>query len=110
MCTSTIRQLAYDTVPDAHDEYLKMFEATSRLSLEHYVGLLWKFLDYTTTDVEKLYAFHKQKHEFSGMLGCLNCTYCEWFGCPIAYKAQYCRHDHGPNPFILLVAVVSQDL
>ncbi|GJV78271.1 hypothetical protein Tco_1509855 [Tanacetum coccineum] len=35
-CTLTIRQLAYDTVPDALDEYLPMGHATSRLSLEHF--------------------------------------------------------------------------
>ncbi|GJV78638.1 ALP1-like protein [Tanacetum coccineum] len=35
-CTSAIRQLGYDTVPDALDEYLQMGEATSRLSLEHF--------------------------------------------------------------------------
>ena len=28
----------------------------------------------TITDVEKLYAFHEQKHEFSGMLGSIDCT------------------------------------
>nr|GEX54006.1 hypothetical protein [Tanacetum cinerariifolium] len=44
------------------------------------------------------------------MLGSLDCTYCEWFGCPYAYKAQYVRGDHGPDPFILLEVVVSQDL
>ncbi|GJT68250.1 ALP1-like protein isoform X1, partial [Tanacetum coccineum] len=34
----------------------------------------------------------------------------EWFGCPYAFKAHYVRRDHGPNPFILLEAVKSQDL
>ncbi|GKF90973.1 ALP1-like protein, partial [Tanacetum coccineum] len=71
-CTSAIRQLAYDTVPDALDEYLQMGHATSRLSLEHF--------------------------------------YWAWFGCPIAHKAQYCRRDHGSDPFILLKAGSSEDL
>ncbi|GJY72170.1 hypothetical protein Tco_0475873 [Tanacetum coccineum] len=31
-CTSSIRQLAYDTVPDALDEYTQMGHATARLS------------------------------------------------------------------------------
>ncbi|GJV51115.1 ALP1-like protein [Tanacetum coccineum] len=44
------------------------------------------------------------------MLESLDCTNWAWFGCPIAYKAQYCRRDHGPSPFILLEAVASNDL
>ncbi|GKB67405.1 ALP1-like protein [Tanacetum coccineum] len=44
------------------------------------------------------------------MLGSLDCTDWEWFGCPYGFKGQYVRHDHGPNPFILLEVVVSQDL
>ncbi|GKB57869.1 ALP1-like protein [Tanacetum coccineum] len=35
-CTSAIRQLAYDTVPDALDEYLQMGNATSRQCLEYF--------------------------------------------------------------------------
>ncbi|GJV57055.1 40S ribosomal protein S7-like protein [Tanacetum coccineum] len=34
----------------------------------------------------------------------------DWFDCPYAFKAQYVRRDHGPNPFILLEDVASQDL
>ncbi|GJS68283.1 ALP1-like protein [Tanacetum coccineum] len=33
-----------------------------------------------------------------------------WFGCTIAHKAQYCRRDHGADPFILLEVVASEDL
>ncbi|GKD76141.1 ALP1-like protein [Tanacetum coccineum] len=35
-CTLAIRQLAYDTVPDALDEYLQIGPTTSRLSLENF--------------------------------------------------------------------------
>ncbi|GKB93289.1 ALP1-like protein [Tanacetum coccineum] len=54
----------------------------------------------TVTDIEKLYRHHEEKHVFSGMLGKLDCTYWEWFGCPYAFKGQYVTHDHGSNPFI----------
>nr|GEW70026.1 hypothetical protein [Tanacetum cinerariifolium] len=64
----------------------------------------------TVTDIEKLYRHHEEKHGFSGMLGCLDCTDWEWFGCPYAFKAQYIKRDHGLNPFILLEAAASQDL
>ncbi|GJZ70295.1 hypothetical protein Tco_0633845 [Tanacetum coccineum] len=36
-CTSAIRQLAYDIVPDFLDEYLQMHKRTSRLSLDHFL-------------------------------------------------------------------------
>nr|GEV33256.1 hypothetical protein [Tanacetum cinerariifolium] len=45
-----------------------------------------------------------------GMLGSLDCTDCEWFGCPYAFKVHHVRRDHGPNLFILLEVVASQDL
>ncbi|GJU37200.1 ALP1-like protein isoform X1 [Tanacetum coccineum] len=64
----------------------------------------------TPTNVEKLYTFNEQKHEFPRTLRSLDCTYWEWFGCPIGYKAKYCIRDHGLNPFILLEVVASQDL
>ena len=35
-CTSTIRQLAYVTAPDAFDEYLQMGESTQRLCLDKF--------------------------------------------------------------------------
>nr|GEX61281.1 putative nuclease HARBI1 [Tanacetum cinerariifolium] len=35
-CTSAIRQLAYNIVPDILNEYLQMGYATARLSLEHF--------------------------------------------------------------------------
>ncbi|GJW99137.1 ALP1-like protein [Tanacetum coccineum] len=39
-CTSSIRQLAYDMVPNALDEYLQMSEKTSRLSLDHFCNFV----------------------------------------------------------------------
>ncbi|GKD63934.1 hypothetical protein Tco_1306042 [Tanacetum coccineum] len=58
-CTSAIRQLAYDTAPDAFDEYLQIAERTSRQCLEKFtkcIHVLYveKFLRKpTTTDVQK---------------------------------------------------------
>ena len=62
------------------------------------------------TDVIKLYKHHEQIHGFPGMLGSLDCTDWEWFGCPYGHNFQYLRRDHGSNLFILLEAVASQDL
>ncbi|GJX71610.1 ALP1-like protein isoform X1 [Tanacetum coccineum] len=62
------------------------------------------------TDVVKLYRHHEEKHMFLEMLGRLDCTDGEWFGCPYAYKGKYIRRDHRLSPFILLEAIASQDL
>ncbi|GKD96587.1 ALP1-like protein [Tanacetum coccineum] len=115
-CTSSIRQLAYGVHAEFLDEYMQISERSSRLALDHFCQSVMQIYgpEYlrkpTVTDVEKLYLHHEEKHGFSGMLGSLDCTDWEWFGCPYAFKAQYVRRDHGPNPFILLEAVASQDL
>ncbi|GJW98110.1 ALP1-like protein [Tanacetum coccineum] len=115
-CTSAIRQLAYDIVPDFLDEYLQMSIKSSCLSFDHFCTSVMKIfgLEYlrkpTMTDVVKLHRHHEEKHGFSRMLGRLDCTDWEWFDCPYGHKGQYVRRDHGPNPFILLEAVASQDL
>ena len=56
----------------------------------------------TVIDIEKLYLHHEEKHGFSGMLGSLDCTDREWFGCPYAIKAQYVRREHSSNPLTSL--------
>ncbi|GJS41339.1 ALP1-like protein [Tanacetum coccineum] len=91
-------------------------ERTSRTTLDHFCQAVMQIYgpEYlrkpTVTDVEKLYLHHEEKHGFPVMLGSIDCTDWEWFGCPYAFKAQYVRRDHGPNSFILLEAVASQDL
>ncbi|GKE10047.1 ALP1-like protein isoform X1 [Tanacetum coccineum] len=114
-CTSAI-QLAYDVNASFLDEYMQISERLSRLALDHFCQAVMEIYGReflrkpTVTDVEKLYRHHEEKHGFLGMLGSLDCTDWEWFGCPYAFKGQYVRRDHGSNPFILLEAVASQDL
>ncbi|GKB04405.1 ALP1-like protein [Tanacetum coccineum] len=69
----------------------------------------------TYTNMEKLYAYHEEKHGFPGMLGSIDCidwpwANWPWANCPVAYRAQFCRGDHGSDPFILLEAILSNDL
>ncbi|GJX39427.1 ALP1-like protein [Tanacetum coccineum] len=115
-CTSAIRQLAYGVVSGFLDEYLQMSERTSRLSLDYFCTSVMEifgpeyFRKPTVTDVVKLYQHHEEKHEFSEMLGSLDCTDWEWFDCSYAYKAQYVRRDHGLDLFIFPEVVASQDL
>ncbi|GKE62478.1 ALP1-like protein isoform X1 [Tanacetum coccineum] len=115
-CTSAIRQLAYGVNVSFLDEYLQISERSSRKALDHFCQAVMEIYgpEYlrkpTVTDVEKLYRHHEEKHGFSGMLGSLDCTDWEWFGCPYVFKAQYVRRGHGSNSFILLKAVAPQDL
>nr|GEW52619.1 RNA-directed DNA polymerase, eukaryota, reverse transcriptase zinc-binding domain protein [Tanacetum cinerariifolium] len=97
-CTSAIRQLAYNTVPDALDGYLQMSQATSCLSLEHFCRFVMEIIgpEYLRRPTIS------EKNGLLRMLGSLDYTDSEWFGCPIAYKVQYCRRDFSPNPFNLL--------
>ncbi|GJX87068.1 ALP1-like protein [Tanacetum coccineum] len=91
-CTSTIRQMAYEVVPDSLDEYLQMGATIARDSLRNFCKAIMnlygeEFLRNSTyTDMEKLYAHHDEKHGFSRMLGSID------------------------YPFILLEAIASKDL
>ncbi|GJR36549.1 ALP1-like protein [Tanacetum coccineum] len=115
-CTSTIRQMAYGAVPDNLDEYLKMGATTARKSLQMFCKAIMELYSEeflrkpTYTDMEKLYAHHDENHGFLGMLGSIDCTDWQWANCPFAYRAQFSRGYHGPDPFILLEAIASQDL
>ncbi|GJR68902.1 ALP1-like protein [Tanacetum coccineum] len=40
----------------------------------------------------------------------IDCTHWPWANCPVAFRAQFSRSDHGPDPFILLEATASNDL
>ncbi|GKA63712.1 ALP1-like protein isoform X1, partial [Tanacetum coccineum] len=96
-CTSAIRQLAYAAVPDSLDEYLQIGEKISRDCLMHFCNGIIKLYgeEYlrrpTQTDVEKLYAFHENKHGFPGMIGIIDCTKWSWAQCPQAYRDQFNR-------------------
>ncbi|GKA82884.1 ALP1-like protein [Tanacetum coccineum] len=115
-CTFAIRQLAYGSVSDSLDEYLQMGETTARKSLQIFCKVIMnlygeEFLRKPTyTDMEKLYARHDEKYGFPVMLGSIDCTHWPWANCPVAYRAQFSRGDHGLDPFILLEAIASNDL
>ncbi|GJW72457.1 ALP1-like protein [Tanacetum coccineum] len=106
-CTSVIRQMAYDAVPDALDEYMQLGAKTTRKCLQMFCKAIMElngeeFLRKPTyTDMEKLYAYHEEKHGFPRMLGSIDCTGWSWENCPAAFQAQFCRGDHGPDPFII---------
>nr|GEV57410.1 serine carboxypeptidase-like 51 [Tanacetum cinerariifolium] len=86
-CTSAIRQLAYDVNGNFLDEYMQISERSSSMALDHFCEAVMEIYGLgflrkpTVIDIEKLYRHHEEKHGFSGMLGSLDCTDWEWFGC-----------------------------
>ncbi|GKB42618.1 ALP1-like protein [Tanacetum coccineum] len=98
--------LFFDTFSDDEDEVnskLAMFTEACQAAYE-------ASKPKTYTDIEKLYAYHNEKHRFPGMLGNIDCANWPWANCPVGFKAQFSRGDHESDPFILLEAVASNDL
>jgi hypothetical protein len=99
-CTSAIHQLAYDTAPDAFDEYLQIGERCSPQCLENFtkcIPVLYneKYLRKPTSDdVEKIYALHEEKHRLPRMLGSIDYMHWDWKNYPKALQAQFKRRDH----------------
>nr|GEV38482.1 hypothetical protein [Tanacetum cinerariifolium] len=114
-CTAVIRQSAYDTTPDAFDEYLQMSERTARDSLTNFNKCIISLYmaEYlrkpTLEDVENVYNKHLTSHGFWGMLGSIDCMQWEWINCPVSWQGQYDRGDKKYHT-IMLEAVASQDL
>ncbi|GJY14933.1 ALP1-like protein [Tanacetum coccineum] len=115
-CISAIRKMAYRSIPVALDEYLQMGVITACQSFVLFCKAVMKLYGEeflrkpSCTNIEKLYARHDETHGFFGMIGSIDCTGWQCENCPIALKAQFCKGGHGTNSFILLEAIVSQDL
>lgn len=114
-CTVAIRQLAYGGPGDQFDEYLRIGETTAIESLFNFCRCVIDIFGErylrkpTIADCERLLLMHEQRHGFPGMLGSLDCMHWEWKNCPVAWKGQFTRGDHG-TPTIMLEAVASADL
>ncbi|XP_071695249.1 uncharacterized protein [Rutidosis leptorrhynchoides] len=112
--TSTLRQLAYGITADMFDEYLKMGEKTSYVCLNNFFKCIIDLYgrEYlrkpTATDIARLYSAHEEKRGFKGTLGSIDCIHWGWKNCPVAWKGQYTRGDHG-HPMIMHEAVTSYD-
>ncbi|GJS34015.1 reverse transcriptase domain, reverse transcriptase zinc-binding domain protein [Tanacetum coccineum] len=115
MCTSAIRQLAYDTAPNAFDKYFQIVERCSRQCLKNFtkcIPILYveKYSRKpTSADIEKTYALHEEKHGLPGMLGSIDCMHWEWKNCPKSLHGQFKRRDH-KYPTLMLEAVADQKL
>ncbi|KAK2357493.1 hypothetical protein QL285_094758 [Trifolium repens] len=113
-CTAVIRMLAYGTSADSVDDYLRIGETTTLKCVDKFTrGVINLFGPQylrkpTTEDIERLLQMGEARG-FPGMLGSIDCMHWEWKNCPVAFKGQYVRGDHG-KPTVMLEAVASQDL
>ncbi|XP_042410212.1 uncharacterized protein LOC121999620 [Zingiber officinale] len=114
-CTAATRQLTYGGSVDQFDEYLRMGETTALECLSNFCQCVIQIYEdehlrkSNATDITCLLEMHEPKYDFPGMLGSLDCMNWVWKNCPVAWRAQYTRGDHG-YPTIVLEAVASVDL
>jgi hypothetical protein len=101
--------MAADTI----DEYLKLGKITVLKCLEFYCLDIIEcfrneFLHHpTVTDTQRLLT-KAEEHEFSDMLGSIDCMHWQWHNCPIGWHDQFTQGDI-KHPTIILGAVASHD-
>ncbi|GKA80293.1 antagonist of like heterochromatin protein 1-like protein [Tanacetum coccineum] len=76
------------TSPDAFDEFLRRP---------------------TTTDIQKTYELHEEKHGLPGMLGSIDCMHWNWKNCPKSLHGKFKRSTN-KYPTLMLEAVADQKL
>uniref|UniRef100_A0A0A9BQ78 Uncharacterized protein n=1 Tax=Arundo donax TaxID=35708 RepID=A0A0A9BQ78_ARUDO len=114
-CTAAIRMLAYGSPADLMDESFGVAESTAMECMIHFVQGVRHIFGHqylrrpTEEDVQHLLHLGEVHHGFPGMLSSLDCMHWEWQNCPVAWKGQFIRGDHGV-PTIMLEAVASADL
>ncbi|XP_057439899.1 uncharacterized protein LOC130731648 [Lotus japonicus] len=113
-CTAAIRMLAYGSPADSVDEYVRIGESTAIECLKNFVEGVCVVFGETylrrpnQEDITRLLQWGESRG-FPGMLGSIDCMHWEWKNCPVAWKGQFTRGDHG-KPTIMLEAVALQDL
>ena len=113
-CTTTICILAYESLVDSVDEYVRVVECTTIQCFEAFVkGVNQMFGDAylgrpNNNDINCLLQIGEVRG-FPSMLDSIDCMHWKWKSCPIAWQGQYRRGDHC-KPTIILEVVTSQDL
>ncbi|GJZ74295.1 ALP1-like protein isoform X1 [Tanacetum coccineum] len=67
-CTSAIRQLAYDTAPDAFDEYLQIAERTSRECLENFTKCIHVLYEWRNCPKSLHGQFKRRDHKYPTLM------------------------------------------
>uniref|UniRef100_A0A5B7BMJ1 Putative nuclease HARBI1 n=1 Tax=Davidia involucrata TaxID=16924 RepID=A0A5B7BMJ1_DAVIN len=105
--------LAYGMPTGSVDDYVRIGESTTIETLKNFVkAIIEIFCDEylrsaNSNDISRLLALGEQ-HDFSGMLGSIDCMHSKWKNCPTAWQGMYFGHIHEPT--IILEAVASYDL
>jgi hypothetical protein len=105
--------LAYGTPADLFDEHLRMAPTTVIKCLRMFCkGIMENFGEKylrspNAEDIQRLLHIG-QARGFPGMLGSIDCMHWEWKNCPVGWKGQFTRGDHGVST-VMLEAVASQD-
>ncbi|XP_044407151.1 uncharacterized protein [Triticum aestivum] len=113
-CTAAIRMLAYGTSADQLDEVLSIGASTSLECLGYFAkGVIAKFGEEylrppSVDELERLLQIGESRG-FPGMIGSIDCMHWQWENCPVAWRGQFTRGDHGV-PTMILEAVASHDL
>ena len=79
-CVSTIRQLIYDTSPDAFNEYFQIGEHSSRDCLQNFTKCIYLYIEELLrkpnfNDIQLYYALHEENHGILRMLGSIDCMH-----------------------------------
>ncbi|XP_076922251.1 uncharacterized protein LOC143583968 [Bidens hawaiensis] len=103
--------LAYGLAGDQCDEYVRIGESTAMECLQKFCRYVIEIYSdvYLGMPNEQDIQRYPIKHGLPRMLGSTDCMHWYWKNCPVAWKGQYARDDHG-GPTIMLEAVESYDL
>ncbi|XP_048497915.1 uncharacterized protein LOC125496487 [Beta vulgaris subsp. vulgaris] len=92
-CTAAIRQLAYGCAFDACNEYIRISDSTTRLTVQRFIDGVNQFSNVylrqpNETDLRRLLRIG-EKRGFPGMIGSIDCMHWEWKNCPTTWRGQY---------------------
>jgi len=113
-CVVAIHMLAYGSLTDSTNKYVRIGETTTMECLQKFVqGVNEVFgIEYLrrphNNDIERLLKIG-DACGFPVMLGSIGCMHWEWKNCPTTWKDQYQRGDR-EKATIMLEAVTSHDL
>ena len=112
-CIVAICILAYESLADCMDEYVRIGECTTTQCLQKFVRGANEIFgqEYLrkpkNNDINYLLQIGDARG-FLDMLGSINCMHWEWKNYLVAWQSQYCRGDHC-KPTIILEVIASQD-
>jgi len=108
-CTTTIHILAYRSLVDSVNEYVRITECTGIQCLEAFVRdvneILWDIYlgRPNNNDINRLLQI-RETYGLTGMFDSIDCMHRKLKNCLVALQGQYCRSDHC-KPIVILEGV-----